>query len=52
MQKPPVDNLIQRLQTLQLELEKEIDSLLKEKREQFRYSLEQGKVRFEQGMKQ
>jgi hypothetical protein len=51
MQKPAIDDILQRLHTLQSELEHEIDVLLKEKREQFRYSLEQGKVRFEQSMK-
>lgn len=50
MRKPAIDDILQRLHTLQRELEQEIDCLLKEKRELFRYSLEQGKVRFEQGM--
>lgn len=51
MQKSTVDDILQSLHSLQRELEQEIDRMLKEKREQFQYSLEQGKVRFEQGMK-
>lgn len=47
----PIDDILNRLHALQAELESEIDDLLREKREQFRYSLEQGKVRFEQGMR-
>jgi hypothetical protein len=50
MQRPPIEEILQRLQALQSELELEIDRLLKEKREQFQYTLEQGKVRFERGM--
>jgi len=50
MHKTSLDDLLDRMHRLQAELEAEIDALLKEKREQFRYSLERGKVRFEQGM--
>lgn len=46
-----IDDILQRLQSLQTELEAEIDSLLEEKRQLFHYTLEKGKVRFEQGMK-
>ena len=51
MQKPHIEDILQRLQMLQNELEKEIENLLREKREQFHYRLERGKVRFEQGIK-
>jgi len=50
----PTDRLseaLQRFYKLQKELEAEIDRLLQEKREQFHYHLERGKVRFEQGMR-
>lgn len=46
-----IDEVLNRLHSLQAELEAEIDKLLQEKREQFKYTLEQGKVRFEQGIK-
>lgn len=46
-----IDDILVRLHELQEELEQEIDQLLSEKREQFRYTLEQGKVRFEQGVR-
>ncbi len=46
-----IDDLLERLRELQAELEEEVDSILKEKSKQFQYSLEQGKVRFEKGMK-
>ena len=50
MQKSSIDDLMQRLHGLQHELEIEIERLLKEKREYFHYTLEQGKVCFEQGI--
>lgn len=46
-----IDELLERLHNLEAELEQEIDALLQEKRKQFQYTLEQGRVRFEQGMK-
>ena len=46
-----IDDILERLHALQDELETEIDRRMEEKRERFRYTLEQGKVRFEQGMK-
>ncbi len=46
-----IGDILNRLHTLQAELEGEIDRLLGEKSERFRYTLEQGKVRFEQGMR-
>ncbi len=51
MQKSPIDDLLERLKTLQSEMEMEIDRLLREKRELFRYTLNKGKVQFEQGIK-
>jgi len=50
----PSDRLneaLERFYKLQAELEAEIDRLLQEKREQFQYHLDRGKVRFEQGMR-
>ena len=51
MSNSPIDDILKRLQKLQSELEEEIDSLLQEKRQEFRYHLSKGKVKFEQGMK-
>jgi hypothetical protein len=51
MQKPHIEEILQRLQSLQRELETEIEDLLREKREQFHYRFERGKVRFEAGIK-
>ena len=45
-----IDDIVGRLQELQAELETEIEKLLDEKREQFRYTLERGKVHFEEGV--
>jgi len=51
MQKSTIDDILERLKTLEAELETEIDQLLSEKRELFRYTVDKGKVRFEQGIK-
>lgn len=51
MTKPTLEEVLGRLQKLQAELETEIEQLLKEKRRQFHYTLEQGRVRFEKGFK-
>lgn len=51
MTKLKLEEILERLQKLQTELEREIDQLLIEKRRQFHYSLEQGKVRFEQSFR-
>lgn len=51
MTKNTLDEILSRLHALQMELEEEIDRLLAEKRELFHYTLEQGKVRFERGIK-
>jgi hypothetical protein len=45
-----IDEILNRLHTLQAELEREIDELLNEKSQQFQYTLERGRVRFTQGM--
>ena len=45
-----IDNILESLHKLQAELETEIDRLLQEKRKQFQYSLNKGKVQFDQGM--
>jgi len=45
-----LDDILKQLAELQNELEQEIDTILTKKRQQFRYSLEQGKVQFEKGM--
>ena len=50
MPNPTLDRILSRLNSLQEELEREIDHLLRKKREQFRYTLQQGKVRFEHGV--
>lgn len=46
-----LEDILNRMQALQAELEAEIERLLSEKREQFQYQLEQGKVRFDRGVK-
>ena len=51
MTKSPLDDILDRLHALQAEVEEEVDRLLDEKRQQFKYTLEQGKVRFEQSVK-
>jgi len=47
----PMDDFLNRLHALEAELEAEIDRLLREKRQLFRYTLERGRVRFENGMR-
>jgi len=51
MAKNTLDEILERLHTLQAELEEEIERLYNEKRQVFRYTLEQGKVRFEKGVR-
>jgi hypothetical protein len=46
-----IDSILERLHSLQAELETEIDKLLQEKRKQFRYSLDRGRVHFDQGVR-
>ena len=47
----PLDDILKRLHTLQAELEEEIERILVEKRKSFRYTVEKGKIRFEQSIK-
>ncbi len=47
-----IDEILDRLQKAQQELEQELDRLLIEKREQFNYRLQRGKVIFEQSVRQ
>ncbi len=51
MQNSSLDEILGRLQSLQAELEDEIDRILSEKRELFHYTYERGKVHFEHGFK-
>lgn len=46
-----IDELLERLRLLETELETEIDRLLNEKRELFRYTLKKGRIQFEYGIK-
>jgi len=46
-----LDELLERLRQTEKELEQELDRLLDEKRQQFQYHLERGKVVFEQNVK-
>lgn len=50
MSKSNLDVLLERLHQLQIELEQEMEQLLAAKREQFRYQLHNGKVKFEQSI--
>ncbi len=43
-----IDNILERLHALQAELETEIDELMKQNRRQFQYTLDKGKVHFDQ----
>jgi len=45
-----VDGILKKLHTLQKELEQEIDLLLEEKRKQFKYTFQQGRINFEKGV--
>ncbi len=50
MKTSTLDDILGRVHELQTELESEIDCVLDEKRELFRYTLHQGRVRFEQSI--
>lgn len=50
MRPTALDEILQRLHDTQQELEQELDRLLVEKRQQFKYHLQRGKVVFEQGI--
>lgn len=51
MRSTTLDEILQRLHQTQLELEQELDRLLEQKRQQFKYQLQRGKVVFEQGIR-
>ncbi len=51
MNKSTIDDILRRLKLLEVELEAEIDRVLDEKRELFRYTLTKGKVQFESGIR-
>ena len=51
MPKTTIDDILERLRALEEELETELDKLLRDKRELFQYTLDKGKVHFEQGIK-
>lgn len=51
MSTPKMDEILDRLHTLQEDLETTIDQLLEEKRRQFRYELRRGRVQFEEEVK-
>ncbi len=51
MAKTLLDELADRVRAAQIELDREIDRLVREKREQFRYTLKRGKVIFEIGVR-
>jgi len=51
MHSKTLDEILQRLNQTQKELEQELDRLLLEKREQFHYHLQRGKVVFEQSVR-
>ncbi len=51
MPRTSIDDILHRIQSLQTELEAEIDSLLEEKKQLFHYTIKQGKVHFEQGVR-
>lgn len=51
MPKSTLDDIFERLHLLETELEAEIDRVLLEKRQLFRYTLARGKIHFERGMK-
>jgi len=51
MPRSKIDEILQRLYDLQRDLENEIDKILGEKRDLFQYTLEQGRIKFEESVK-
>ncbi|HHH45149.1 MAG TPA: hypothetical protein ENK49_13520 [Gammaproteobacteria bacterium] len=51
MTRTKLDTILEQLQALQAELDREVEQALREKRDRFRYSLEQGKIRFEESIR-
>lgn len=52
MQNSTIDSLLEKLHSVQKEIEHEIDTLLQAKREKFQYRIEKGKVRFDRSVRQ
>jgi hypothetical protein len=52
MTQTKLDALLERLYKLQAELDVEFEQVLKEKRDLFRYSLEKGRIRFEESIRE
>jgi len=52
MAQTKIDEILNRLQSLQEELEHELETLLEEKREFFQYTFEKGKVRFKKQIRE
>jgi len=51
MNRTRLDTILEQLQKLQSELDREVERVLREKRDRFRYSLEKGRIRFEEGIR-
>jgi len=51
MPTPNIDEILERLKALENELTKTWDQILQEKRELFHYTLKEGKVQFEKGIR-
>ena len=51
MSKPAIEDILERLKSLENELSSSWDQILKEKRELFHYTIEKGKVQFEKNIK-
>jgi len=51
MNQTKLDAILQQLHSLQAELDIELERVLKEKRDLFHYSLEKGRIQFEEGMR-
>ncbi len=51
MAQTKLDAILQQLRSLQAQLDKEVERVLKEKRDLFHYSLEKGRIRFEEGIR-
>lgn len=52
MSRPQLDEILSRIQGLQEQLEQEFSRLLAEKRTQFKYSLEKGRIIFDEGVRE
>lgn len=52
MPRPQLEEILNRIHELQNQLEYELEQLLEEKRARFRYQLERGRVRFDEGVRE